>query len=75
MNTAVRVSFSWIDAVAAGFARRLRRIARAYEAYAQARAHAAAIRHLEHLSDHTLHDIGLRRDQIHAAVGGEHTWL
>jgi len=75
MNVAVRVSYPRLDAVGAWIAARSRRLGRAYVGYAQARARAAAVRHLQMLGDHTLRDIGLRRDQIPAAVRGDYTWL
>jgi len=74
MNLALRTSHPRVDAAGAWLAAGLRRLARAYGAYAEARARAAAIRHLEALGDHTLRDIGLRRDQIPAAVRGGFAW-
>ena len=70
MNNARRIAYPWLDAVGGWFAASLRRLGRAYIAYGEARGRATAIRHLERLNDHTLRDIGLRREEIRSAVGG-----
>jgi uncharacterized protein YjiS (DUF1127 family) len=46
----------------------------AYVTYATAQARAAAARDLGHLSDHLLRDIGLRRDQVGAALREDQPW-
>jgi uncharacterized protein YjiS (DUF1127 family) len=68
MNQAQKMTYPWAEALAAGIAAAGRRLGRLIAALAKAQARAAAVRQLQQLSDRTLKDIGLERDQIHAAV-------
>jgi len=70
MNQAQRIPYPWTEALTEALAGAWRSIAKAADALAEARGRAAAIRDLERLSDRTLHDIGLHRNQIRAAVHG-----
>jgi uncharacterized protein YjiS (DUF1127 family) len=71
MNQAERISYPWTTALAERIAAAGRRIGAVIVAYAEARGRAAAVRHLQELSNRTLRDIGLERDQIRGAVYGE----
>jgi uncharacterized protein YjiS (DUF1127 family) len=71
MNQAERLSYPSTTALAQRIAATARRIGVLFLDYAEARGRAAAVRQLLQLSDRTLRDIGLERDQIRAAVYGK----
>jgi uncharacterized protein YjiS (DUF1127 family) len=66
--SAAGLRISPLDAAAAGLDRVLSRLRVALVRYVSARSRAAAIRELEALSDETLRDIGLRREEIRDVV-------
>jgi uncharacterized protein YjiS (DUF1127 family) len=71
MNQAQRMSYPWGEALAEGIAATGRRIGALIVAFAEARGRAAAVRHLQQLSDRSLYDIGLERGRIRDAVYGK----
>jgi uncharacterized protein YjiS (DUF1127 family) len=71
MHQAERIAYPWTRALGDRLAALRRRVGAAIIAYAEARGRAAAVRYFERFSDRTLKDIGLERDQIHAAIYGE----
>ena len=68
MSAAAGMRWSPVDAAASGLDRVLARLRAALVRYVNARSRAAAIRELEALSDETLRDIGLRREEIRNVV-------
>ena len=71
MNQTQRISYPWTRALGDRLAALRRRVGAAIVAYAEARGRAAAVRHLQQLSDRSLYDIGLERGQIRDAVYGK----
>jgi uncharacterized protein YjiS (DUF1127 family) len=74
MNSAERVSYSFVEVLAAMLAAAWEKAVHAGRVYAEARRRGAAAREMERLSDHMLRDIGLHRSQIGLAVRGERPW-
>ena len=72
MNRAERISYPFVEVLAVMLAAAYETVRDAILAYGEERSRAAAARQLQHLSDHMLRDIGLRRSQIEAALRGEH---
>jgi uncharacterized protein YjiS (DUF1127 family) len=68
MNASERIAYPLVDAVADALAAAWSKLEAFFEAYAQIRGRAAAVRALHQLSDRTLRDIGLERADIEEAV-------
>ncbi|MDH4094646.1 MAG: DUF1127 domain-containing protein [Betaproteobacteria bacterium] len=68
MSVAAGLRVAPLDAAASGLDRVLAGLRAALIRYVDARSRAAAIRELERLSDETLRDIGLRREEIRDVV-------
>ena len=74
MNSAERVSYTFVEVLAAMIAAAWDKARQAARVYAEARRRGAAARELERLSDHTLRDIGLHRSQIGTALRERQPW-
>jgi uncharacterized protein YjiS (DUF1127 family) len=72
MNRAERVSYPFLEVLAVLLAAAYEKVRDAVLAYGEERARAAAASQLQHLSDHMLRDIGLRRSQIEAVARGDY---
>ena len=68
MNRSERISYPVAEALGEALGAAWLKLGRAWNAYVEARAHAAAIRELERLDDRILKDIGLHRSAIREAV-------
>jgi uncharacterized protein YjiS (DUF1127 family) len=75
VSAAAGLRIAPLDAAASGLHRVLARLRAVLVRYVEARSRAVALRQLEQLSDRTLRDIGLRREDIRDRVGrAESPW-
>jgi uncharacterized protein YjiS (DUF1127 family) len=72
MNRAERISYPFVQALAVMLVAAYEKVRDAILVYGEMRSRAAVARHLQHLSDHTLRDIGLHRSQIDAIARGDY---
>jgi uncharacterized protein YjiS (DUF1127 family) len=72
MNRSERISYPFVQVLAVMLAAAYEKVRDAILAYGEARGRAAVARQLQHLSDHTLRDIGLHRSQIDALMRGDY---